>query len=146
MSPAAFSLIFSCLHEIILSSNYLTFSLLSNVFAAFSKICCRCGAEYKINVNGSCVRKEECNFHWGRLRRHKGTFVCLFKSMSSINISSMSGHLGLFLQTANCNSFPFSPNLLSSCLCHSTVAGGWETSYSCCAAAVGTLGCQVAKV
>ncbi|XP_076582912.1 RNA exonuclease 1 homolog [Chaetodon auriga] len=62
----------------------------------FSKICCRCGAEYKINVNGNCVRKEECSFHWGRLRRHK-------------------------------------------------VAGGWETNYSCCAAAVGTPGCQVAK-
>ncbi|KAJ4943329.1 hypothetical protein JOQ06_005832 [Pogonophryne albipinna] len=37
----------------------------------FNKICCRCGAEYKINVNGNCVRKEECCFHWGRLRRHK---------------------------------------------------------------------------
>ncbi|KAM8746322.1 RNA exonuclease 1 homolog [Acanthopagrus schlegelii] len=62
----------------------------------FNKICCRCGAEYKINVNGSCVRKEECNFHWGRLRRHK-------------------------------------------------VAGGWETNYSCCAAAVGAPGCSVSK-
>ncbi|MCJ8734680.1 hypothetical protein PDJAM_G00238070 [Pangasius djambal] len=37
----------------------------------FSKVCCRCGAEYKINANGSCVRKEECNHHWGRLRRYK---------------------------------------------------------------------------
>ncbi|KAK5869663.1 hypothetical protein PBY51_024365 [Eleginops maclovinus] len=37
----------------------------------FNKICCRCGAEYKINANGNCVRKEECCFHWGRLRRHK---------------------------------------------------------------------------
>ncbi|XP_019127923.2 RNA exonuclease 1 homolog [Larimichthys crocea] len=62
----------------------------------FNKICCRCGAEYKINANGNCVRKEECSFHWGRLRRHK-------------------------------------------------VAGGWETNYSCCAAAVGTPGCQVSK-
>nr|XP_046248128.1 RNA exonuclease 1 homolog isoform X2 [Scatophagus argus] len=62
----------------------------------FSKICCRCGAEYKVNVNGSCVRKEECSFHWGRLRRQK-------------------------------------------------VAGGWETNYSCCAASVGTPGCQVSK-
>ncbi|XP_035996847.1 RNA exonuclease 1 homolog [Fundulus heteroclitus] len=62
----------------------------------FNKICCRCGAEYKINVNGSCIRKEECSFHWGRLRRHK-------------------------------------------------VAGGWETTYSCCAAAVGAPGCQIAK-
>ncbi|XP_010870141.2 RNA exonuclease 1 homolog isoform X2 [Esox lucius] len=38
---------------------------------AFSKVCCRCGAEYKINANGGCVRKEECHHHWGRLRRHK---------------------------------------------------------------------------
>ncbi|XP_047443879.1 RNA exonuclease 1 homolog [Mugil cephalus] len=37
----------------------------------FAKVCCRCGAEYKVNVNGNCVRKEECSFHWGRLRRHK---------------------------------------------------------------------------
>ncbi|XP_069574175.1 RNA exonuclease 1 homolog [Brachyistius frenatus] len=62
----------------------------------FTKICCRCGGEYKINVNGNCVRKEECSFHWGRLRRHK-------------------------------------------------VAGGWETNYNCCSAAVGVPGCQTAK-
>uniref|UniRef100_A0A3P8SDR9 REX1, RNA exonuclease 1 homolog n=1 Tax=Amphiprion percula TaxID=161767 RepID=A0A3P8SDR9_AMPPE len=67
-----------------------------NIADPFTKICCRCGTEYKINVNGNCVRKEECSFHWGRLRRHK-------------------------------------------------VAGGWETSYSCCAAAVGAPGCQMAK-
>ncbi|KAF7661741.1 hypothetical protein LDENG_00255120 [Lucifuga dentata] len=62
----------------------------------FTKICCRCGAEYKINISGSCIRKEECGFHWGRLRRHK-------------------------------------------------VAGGWETSYSCCSGAVASPGCQVSK-
>ncbi|XP_008295518.1 RNA exonuclease 1 homolog [Stegastes partitus] len=67
-----------------------------NVLDPFAKVCCRCGTEYKINVNGNCVRKEECSFHWGRLRRHK-------------------------------------------------VAGGWETNYSCCAAAVGAPGCQTAK-
>uniref|UniRef100_A0A3Q1F0I7 REX1, RNA exonuclease 1 homolog n=1 Tax=Acanthochromis polyacanthus TaxID=80966 RepID=A0A3Q1F0I7_9TELE len=67
-----------------------------NITDPFTKICCRCGTEYKINVNGNCVRKEECSFHWGRLRRQK-------------------------------------------------VAGGWETSYSCCAAAVGAPGCQMAK-
>ncbi|KAM8873923.1 RNA exonuclease 1 homolog [Spinachia spinachia] len=61
-----------------------------------NKICCRCGAEYKINVKGNCIRKEECSFHWGRLRKNKG-------------------------------------------------AGGWETNYSCCAAAVGAPGCQVCK-
>ncbi|XP_051526068.1 RNA exonuclease 1 homolog isoform X2 [Myxocyprinus asiaticus] len=38
---------------------------------SFSKVCCRCGAEYRINANGSCVRKEECSHHWGRLRRNR---------------------------------------------------------------------------
>lgn len=37
----------------------------------FSKVCYRCGAEYKINANGTCVRKEECSHHWGRLRRNR---------------------------------------------------------------------------
>uniref|UniRef100_A0A3B5LV98 REX1, RNA exonuclease 1 homolog n=1 Tax=Xiphophorus couchianus TaxID=32473 RepID=A0A3B5LV98_9TELE len=62
----------------------------------FGRICCRCGAEYKVSVNGSCVRREECSYHWGRLRRHR-------------------------------------------------VAGGWETTYSCCSAAVGAPGCQISK-
>lgn len=62
----------------------------------FNKICCRCGAEYKVSSKGSCVRREECSYHWGRLRRHR-------------------------------------------------VAGGWETTYSCCSAAVGAPGCQIAK-
>lgn len=53
-------------------------------FLAFTKICCRCGAEYKVNVNGSCVRREECSYHWGRLRRQKGG--CLRKESSVINI------------------------------------------------------------
>ncbi|KAM9848340.1 RNA exonuclease 1 homolog [Aulostomus maculatus] len=63
---------------------------------SFNKICCRCGAEYKITANGNCLRKEECSFHWGRIRTYK-------------------------------------------------VAGGWETNYSCCSAAVGSPGCQVVK-
>ncbi|XP_078054479.1 RNA exonuclease 1 homolog isoform X2 [Mustelus asterias] len=35
------------------------------------RICCRCGAEYNVSISGDCIRKEECNYHWGRLRRHK---------------------------------------------------------------------------
>ncbi|XP_067824414.1 RNA exonuclease 1 homolog [Heptranchias perlo] len=35
------------------------------------RICCRCGAEYSVSVSGNCIRKEECNYHWGRLRRHR---------------------------------------------------------------------------
>lgn len=41
------------------------------VLDPFTKVCSRCGAEYKININGNCVRKEECSFHWGRIRPHK---------------------------------------------------------------------------
>ncbi|XP_040263493.1 RNA exonuclease 1 homolog [Bufo bufo] len=36
------------------------------------KVCCRCGAEYLVTPSGKCVRREECNFHWGRLRRQRG--------------------------------------------------------------------------
>ncbi|XP_048416128.1 RNA exonuclease 1 homolog isoform X2 [Stegostoma tigrinum] len=35
------------------------------------RVCCRCGAEYSVSVSGDCIRKEECNYHWGRLRRQK---------------------------------------------------------------------------
>ncbi|XP_041060402.1 RNA exonuclease 1 homolog isoform X2 [Carcharodon carcharias] len=38
---------------------------------SLTRICCRCGAEYCVSVSGDCIRKEECNYHWGRLRRHK---------------------------------------------------------------------------
>ncbi|XP_029939486.1 RNA exonuclease 1 homolog [Salarias fasciatus] len=37
----------------------------------FTKICCRCGAEYKITSTGSYARKEECSYHWGRLQPRK---------------------------------------------------------------------------
>ncbi|XP_034036035.1 RNA exonuclease 1 homolog [Thalassophryne amazonica] len=37
----------------------------------FIKICCRCGTEYMVNISGNCVRKEECNYHWGRVHRQK---------------------------------------------------------------------------
>ncbi|XP_043909905.1 RNA exonuclease 1 homolog isoform X2 [Protopterus annectens] len=36
-----------------------------------SRICCRCGAEYALSVSGNYVRKEECTYHWGKLRRHR---------------------------------------------------------------------------
>ncbi|GCB69239.1 hypothetical protein scyTo_0013941 [Scyliorhinus torazame] len=39
--------------------------------AALLRICCRCGSEYSVSIRGDCIRKEECNYHWGRLRRHK---------------------------------------------------------------------------
>ncbi|CAG00737.1 unnamed protein product [Tetraodon nigroviridis] len=96
-------------------------------FTAFSKICCRCGAEYKVNANGNCVRKEECSFHWGQLRRHKGPSLCLFLSIFVPILQRIP---------------PRRSPAPSPC---PTVAGGWETSYRCCAAAVGAPGCQVSK-
>lgn len=67
-------------HRFLSPSNILLYrfsSYAACVFIAFNKICCRCGAEYKVNANGNCVRKEECSFHWGQLRRHKGLSVFL---------------------------------------------------------------------
>ncbi|OCT97495.1 RNA exonuclease 1 homolog isoform X1 [Xenopus laevis] len=35
------------------------------------RVCCRCGAEYLVSTSGNCVRREECIYHWGRLRRQR---------------------------------------------------------------------------
>eukprot|EP00079_Xenopus_tropicalis_P012173 XP_002938865.2 PREDICTED: RNA exonuclease 1 homolog isoform X1 [Xenopus tropicalis] len=35
------------------------------------RVCCRCGAEYSVSTSGNCVRREECIYHWGRLRRQR---------------------------------------------------------------------------
>lgn len=81
--------------------------------AAFSKICCRCGAEYKVNVNGSCVRKEECSFHWGRLRRHKGAFA-LFIRRASVSLPIVTSAIFAF---AFCFSFTFFRLFVSAPVC-----------------------------
>ncbi|XP_053559064.1 RNA exonuclease 1 homolog isoform X2 [Bombina bombina] len=39
---------------------------------SFCRVCCRCGAEYMVSPSGNCVRREECVYHWGRLRRQRG--------------------------------------------------------------------------
>uniref|UniRef100_A0A672U6H0 RNA exonuclease 1 homolog n=1 Tax=Strigops habroptila TaxID=2489341 RepID=A0A672U6H0_STRHB len=36
------------------------------------RICCRCGTEYMVSASGTCIRKEECVHHWGRLRKQRG--------------------------------------------------------------------------
>ncbi|XP_078532841.1 uncharacterized protein LOC144818885 isoform X2 [Lissotriton helveticus] len=64
---------------------------------ALRRVCCRCGEMYSVTTEGKHVRKEECNYHSGKVLRHR-------------------------------------------------VPGGLETRYSCCEAAVGTPGCQVAKL
>lgn len=112
---------------------YSPFLLTLDVFTAFNKICCRCGAEYKVNANGNCVRKEECSFHWGPLRRHKGLGFSVF--------------FFCFYSTPVANRSRMLISTISPCSCPCPiVAGGWETSYRCCAAAVGAPGCQVSKV
>ncbi|XP_071583546.1 RNA exonuclease 1 homolog isoform X1 [Heliangelus exortis] len=35
------------------------------------RICRRCGTEYMVSASGSCIRKEECVHHWGRLRKQR---------------------------------------------------------------------------
>ncbi|NXL89361.1 REXO1 exonuclease, partial [Alectura lathami] len=35
------------------------------------RVCCRCGTEYMVSASGSCIRKEECVHHWGRLRKQR---------------------------------------------------------------------------
>ncbi|XP_077573654.1 RNA exonuclease 1 homolog isoform X2 [Stigmatopora nigra] len=65
----------------------------------FTKICCRCGAEYKVNIKGSCVRKEECSFHWGRLRRQKVAggwetmYSCCAGSVGSLGCQTAQQHV-----------------------------------------------------
>lgn len=144
------------------------FCALSCPSAALNKVCCRCGAEYKINTKGSCVRKEECSFHWGRLRKHKGYIVINFcwnqyetwASLGVLAVLFLSSNINHQIHPALLHSLQLSfptispppsppspppPPPVSACLLL-TVVGGWETSYSCCAAGVGTPGCQVSKV
>nr|DBA28132.1 TPA: hypothetical protein GDO54_008537 [Pyxicephalus adspersus] len=64
---------------------------------ALRKVCCRCGEIFSVTLQGKHVRKEECSYHSGRVRKHK-------------------------------------------------VPGGIETRYTCCEAAVGAPGCQMAKL
>ncbi|XP_053151255.1 RNA exonuclease 1 homolog isoform X10 [Hemicordylus capensis] len=35
------------------------------------RVCCRCGEIYTVTSSGNHVRKEECNYHSGRVLRHK---------------------------------------------------------------------------
>ncbi|XP_018412030.1 PREDICTED: RNA exonuclease 1 homolog [Nanorana parkeri] len=64
---------------------------------ALRRVCCRCGEVYAVTMQSKHVRKEECTYHSGRVRKHR-------------------------------------------------VPGGMETRYSCCEAAVGAPGCQMAKL
>ncbi|XP_029462364.1 RNA exonuclease 1 homolog isoform X2 [Rhinatrema bivittatum] len=43
----------------------------SFVTDALKKICCRCGEIYSVTSKGKHVRKEECNYHSGRVLKHR---------------------------------------------------------------------------
>ncbi|XP_018113191.1 RNA exonuclease 1 homolog isoform X1 [Xenopus laevis] len=38
---------------------------------ALRRVCCRCGETYSVTQQGKHVRKEECNYHSGKVLRHK---------------------------------------------------------------------------
>ncbi|XP_048360344.1 RNA exonuclease 1 homolog [Sphaerodactylus townsendi] len=42
------------------------------VYDSSRRVCCRCGEMYRVSSSGNHVRKEECNYHSGRILRHKG--------------------------------------------------------------------------
>lgn len=48
--------------------------LLLSSLQASCRVCCRCGTEYMVSASGSCIRKEECVHHWGRLRKQRGGY------------------------------------------------------------------------
>lgn len=50
--------------------------LLLSSLQASCRVCCRCGTEYMVSASGSCIRKEECVHHWGRLRKQRGGYRC----------------------------------------------------------------------
>ncbi|KAG9337952.1 hypothetical protein JZ751_027447 [Albula glossodonta] len=35
------------------------------------RICCRCGATFSVSQSGRHVRKEECNYHYGKVKENK---------------------------------------------------------------------------
>lgn len=41
---------------------------------AFKRMCCRCGEVYAITSSGEHRRKEECNYHSGRVLEQKGRY------------------------------------------------------------------------
>ncbi|XP_010280171.1 PREDICTED: RNA exonuclease 1 homolog, partial [Phaethon lepturus] len=40
-------------------------------YDAFKRVCCRCGEVYAVTSSGEHKRKEECNYHSGRVLEHK---------------------------------------------------------------------------
>lgn len=91
---------------------------------ALKRICCRCGATFSVDKSGKHTRREECNYHYGKVieNRGKNGLECLYFFFLSIK------------------------NYYLLCMSSLIVPGGVETRYSCCENAVGSPGCQVFNV
>lgn len=79
-----------------------------------------------MSQTGKHIRKEECNYHYGKGVTNKGeyTIVYAFKTSQYFKV--------------------FTIQLTPSD--HCSVPGGVETRYSCCEGVMGAPGCQVFKV
>lgn len=47
---------------------------------ALKRICCRCGATFSVDKSGKHTRREECNYHYGKVieNRGKNGLECLY--------------------------------------------------------------------
>ena len=54
------------------------FNFAISFYLALKRICCRCGKDYFMNAKGKYKTRDECHYHWGKLRRHRGTLEMLF--------------------------------------------------------------------
>ncbi|NXC90382.1 REXO1 exonuclease, partial [Cercotrichas coryphoeus] len=57
--------------SLLLLGSHFDLAVVSLLSQASCRICCRCGTEYMVSASGSCIRKEECVHHWGRLRKQR---------------------------------------------------------------------------
>ena len=72
----------------------LTKSLDEAKFDQLERTCSRCSKGYQVNVNGHQVVKEDCIFHWARLRKQRGQrgndfFKNIFVRVSSVLASNL---------------------------------------------------------
>lgn len=64
--------------------------MLCYFFLVFKKVCCRCGEVYTVTSSGEHRRKEECNYHSGRVLEQKGRYPghsFFVEAVKSYNIS-----------------------------------------------------------
>ena len=44
------------------------------------RLCCRCGKTYRVNKHGEYITKEDCIYHWGRIRPQRGNLPLFSQS------------------------------------------------------------------